>query len=323
MRSFPAVATLLWAQLVCTAQGPGLNGPVSGLVFDEPSQAIRLVHGIPGAAYLGPPVLEGVNRSFVAPDGQAAVVRSDETWYLITQLRSEDRSWGRLEVPPSEPVLLTWSSGSKAVAYMDSDARQIRILKREDASSSTVDARDLPGPVVALAVDNAGGTVYAAAYGEEGGGVYRARAGDAMMLLTSTRGSSALALTDDGEGLYVLDLETGALVEFQKPAQPASLPAPLDLAAGPAETASALGVTRDGRRLLIARGGSEPRIDVYDVAGRAFLDPVELDVAADGISPLAGGPHFLLNRRSGSGEPLTILTGGSPRMRAFFVPAGE
>ncbi len=323
MRFFPVAATLLWTQLLCSAQGPGLNGPVSGLVFDEPSQAIRLVHGIPGAAYLGPPVLEGVDRAIVAPDGQAAVVRSDETWYLVTELRSGDRSWTQLEVPPAEPALMTWSSGSKAVAYMDADARQIRILKREDAFSLTIDARDLPGPVTALRVDNAGDAVFAASHSEEGGGIYRARAGDSMMLLTRTSGPSALALTEDGGRLYVLDLETGALVEFQNPGQAASSPAPLDLAAGPAETASALGVTRDGRHLLIARGGSEPRIDVYDVAGRAFLEPVELDVAADGISPLAGGPHFLLNRRSGSGEPLTILTGGSPRMRAFFIPAGE
>ena len=42
------------------AQEARLSGPISGLVFDRPSHSIRPIMGLPGAAYLGDPLVDGL-----------------------------------------------------------------------------------------------------------------------------------------------------------------------------------------------------------------------------------------------------------------------
>jgi hypothetical protein len=138
-------------------------------------------------------------------------------------------------------------------------------------------------------------------------------------LLASTKGAAALALASAGT-LYAIDTANGVLLRIQ-PGPEAGTEALGSLSAG--APAVALQVSRDGRRLLAARGGEEPRIEVFDIASREFSEPVALDSAPASLERIAGGSHLLLNSRSQNGDLIMILTEGPGAFRAFFVPAGE
>ncbi len=305
------------------AQEPGLQGPTSGLVFHAPSQAIRLIHGVPGASYLGPAVLSGISRAGLAPDGRMAVVRGGESWYLVNGLKTEDPIWTRIETASSDFDVIAWSSTGKAAALLDNGARQILILYPHDATQAQLAVEDLPAPITSLAVEDGAGALYACAADEEnGGGIYRGTSGEAWTLLMPVSEPCALALSPKADRLFTVGMNTGHIHEFRNYAQdsPATL---LVLSAGAPEPAAALRVSRDGQRLLVARGSKQPRIDVFDLVAGDFGEAIELDSKPEGITHLAGGPHLLLSPKTQAGEPLVILTEGPAGFRAFFVPVGE
>src|SRR5260370_40702316 len=59
------------------AQSVTMQGPVSGFIFHNPTQTIRPIMGIPGAAYVGAAVFTGVDFAVVAPNGKPAIFRQD------------------------------------------------------------------------------------------------------------------------------------------------------------------------------------------------------------------------------------------------------
>src|SRR5260221_3202721 len=70
-----AGAAGLFTQHLFAQQG-SIGGPVAGYVFDRQSQALRVIHGIPGASLIGEPVDfgTGISNSWVAPKLDAALV---------------------------------------------------------------------------------------------------------------------------------------------------------------------------------------------------------------------------------------------------------
>src|SRR5258706_6201049 len=64
------------------AQQGSIGGPVAGYVFDRQSQALRVIHGIPGASLISEGVAfgTGIMSAWVAPKLDAAlVIRADGT----------------------------------------------------------------------------------------------------------------------------------------------------------------------------------------------------------------------------------------------------
>ncbi|MEM4404959.1 MAG: YdcF family protein [Nitrososphaerota archaeon] len=61
----------------------------SGVMFDAPRRAVRVIEGVAGAAHLGAEVLGGVEAAWVSPSGKAAVVRGSGGWALVRGLGSE------------------------------------------------------------------------------------------------------------------------------------------------------------------------------------------------------------------------------------------
>src|SRR4051794_32708730 len=70
---------------LCAQQG-NIGGPVAGYVFDRQSQALRVIHGIPGASLIGEGVDfgTGISNAWVAPKLDAAlVIAADGTAHLF------------------------------------------------------------------------------------------------------------------------------------------------------------------------------------------------------------------------------------------------
>mgnify|MGYP005834386709 CR=1 FL=1 len=315
---------LLLAGGLVRAQDPGLQGPTSGLLYDAPSQAIRLVIGIPGAAYLGPEVAGGISSAYVAPGGEAALAERDGAWYVVTALRGESPVWTPVEELQSSPRLAAWSADSRAVVFADDEARLIRVIKAGDAGGFAVSFDDLPGRVVALAAGPEGKSVYAATMEEErGGGIYRSGEQPGWTLMSPTAGAARLAFSPQGDALFAADPARGELLEFRYPEQAGAFAPAVITLPEPEIPFVALQLSRDGRKLLAARGGESPRVDVIDVASHELAEQVELDTAPAVFERLAGGPHLLLNARTQAGDVVMILADRPAAFRAFFVPVGE
>ena len=57
-----------------SAQSTSFNAPVAGFVYDRASQTVRPMLGVPGATYIGSPVLNDVDVASVAPGGKWALI---------------------------------------------------------------------------------------------------------------------------------------------------------------------------------------------------------------------------------------------------------
>lgn len=316
--------TLLLAGGTAWSQDTGLRGPASGVLFDAPSHAIRVVNGIPGAAYLGPALVSGAGHAFVAPDGNSALVEQEGAWHVVRNLRGESPSWTPAHGVESVPRLVAWTADSAAAVWLDHQAGQVRILRLSDSSLASVETGRLDGAVVALAISPDARTVYAAtAREDETGAIHRSGEDSQWTLMATTRGAAALALSARGDVLYAGVRRSGEVFEFRQPEGEGGLAPEVYAAGGPEQPILALQVSRDGRKLLVARGGDAPGIGILDLASREFESQVELDSPAATIERLPGGPHLLLNSRSQAGGLIMILTDGPAAFRAFFVPVGE
>lgn len=307
-----------WAA-ACAGQTAALEGPVSGVMYDAPSRAIRTVNGIPGAAYLGAAAVSGLDAAWVAPDGEKALVERDGAWFLVTGLRGAEPQWRGLEGLAERPGAVAWSAdGRKAAAALTG---AIWVLDGENpaAEPRVVGLDGAPGMVTALAV--AGETVFAAMAEEAGGGIYRTGAEGVWTLLAAVKGAAKLSLSRDGT-LYALDGGTGEIVEFRDAAGEET-PAPAVVPAAAGEGAVAARVTADGKRLLVARGGDQPEVVVWDLSAQQEAGRMALDGPPEGLEALPGSPHVLVTQRKKAGDVITILAERAAQLSVFFVPAGE
>jgi hypothetical protein len=307
---------------MCVAQQAGLQGPVSGLMFDAPSRAIRVVNGIPGAAYLGAAVAAEVDAAWVSPDGTRAVVVKEGTRSLVSGLLDADPLWIALDGLPGAPDHVSWQADSQFLALLFKDAATLQVLRLDPTGIATQalrTLRDLPGTAVSVAV--AGEVAFVAMKEEQGGGIYRSGAGGTWTLLTATRGAASLELGAAGV-LYAAESGTGDILEIRGAGGP-DAPAVRVIPAGRAAEAVALQVSVDGKRLLVARGGEEAHVQVWDLERQEESARVALDSAPQGLEPLPGGPHLLLTQRKKSGDVITILAERAALLSVFFVPAGE
>ena len=97
------------------AGGGGLTGPVSGLVFDSGTQALRPILGVPGAAHLGAAAASGLDWAEVAPNGRSALGLSGGRLYLL-RVAASGMEWNQLSEEAVPPAMAAWTSASDAAA---------------------------------------------------------------------------------------------------------------------------------------------------------------------------------------------------------------
>ena len=178
------------------AQGTQLTGPGSGFVFDDQARSIRWIVGVPGAAYLGAAVADGLDIAAVAPNSRLAVAVKSGGLYLV-RLDAADAAWETLEDNAGQVEKIAWSADSTAVVVSGGGLRIWRNLA-ESPARVTLTGVDGAG-WLAFAVAPAGDAVLAAAPG----GVYRLTDGEPR-LLVSLESPSGLAFGGAGVA-YVAD----------------------------------------------------------------------------------------------------------------------
>ncbi len=287
------------------AQTLQIEGPISGFAFDKASGALRPIVGLPGAAYLGDPLIAGLSWASIAPGGFTALVLRDGELYRVDGLARLAPSWSAVENLQILPDTAVWSEdGSLALIYSATSGRA-QLIRIGDAATAAGEVFEI-GEAGALAIDREGRII---AGTREGVCLI---AGESRAVLLA--GVRAAALTLAGGKLYVAaGAEVWQVDDYA--AQPR--PEAIALVSDPVGVA----ISRDGARLFVA-DRSERAVFVYDPAGRARIAELALDFEPVTLARLSGAELWLLRPSTGGGEPLYVLK-TEPDPGVWFVPVGK
>ena len=305
-----AISLLALSGASLLAQGTRLTGPGSGFVFDDQARSIRWIVGVPGAAYLGAAVADGLDLAAVSPDSRLAVAVKSGKLYLV-RLEGAEAAWGTLEEEAGAVDKIAWSVDSTAVVVSGGGLRIWRNLVETPARVvlTGVDGANW----LAFAVEPAGDAVLAAAQG----GVYRLTGGEPR-LITALESPSGVALSAAGVA-YVTDRAGKQLLAIRNWKDSAEV----SIVAGASQGIDdpvAVAIGADGRSVLVAGASSRMLLEIdpdTGAVGRSWsleFEPARLDRLAQGL--------YGLNRRTGASDPLQVLTSG-PHASVFFIPAGS
>ncbi len=103
-----------------------LQGPVSGYVFDAAEGAIRPLMGVPGASYLGEPVVASLDFASIAPSGNLALCGRGGRLFLVRGFESGNTRWLELENDTSVDRM-SWAADSDSVALYSAATDRLRM----------------------------------------------------------------------------------------------------------------------------------------------------------------------------------------------------
>ncbi|MBM3739488.1 MAG: hypothetical protein FJW39_27285 [Acidobacteria bacterium] len=274
-----------------------LSGPVSGLVFDEQAKAVRVIAGVPGAAYLGSSLAEGDEGS-ISPDGNFAVVRQGAELMLLKS------GGGAVRLGAAEGVTgeVAWSADSHSVAV---ESRSIRLWINLDTQPEQSPLARFEGDAISLAVSGRG-----VAAGAKGG-----------VFVLNSEGSRLIVPADEPEGLaisggtlYVADLARKEVLAVRNFASAPEIALIANEAAG---VGAPVAVAADNGSLLIADAGR--KLVAMSLSTGETQYSLELDFVPARLDRFARG-LYRLNVRDSATDPVQILQLGS-EPAVFFVPA--
>jgi hypothetical protein len=311
--------SLAFLALPLTAQEFQFNLPMTGAVFQASDRSIRLVLGVPGAAYLSDPVLEGLDGAFIAPNGARALVLKDGQLLAARDLQA-NASIEASAAWPGCADLVQWSEDSAAAAVYCRASGALQLFRWTPSSAAPevqdLDASSVTGRLNAIAVDPRG-RFLAAAF--ESAGVWRLQPGEPPRLLASLASPSALAVHPAGDSIFVANREACQVVEVRNAAGEPDISIFASLAE-PVCDPSAIAFAGRGSGLLLTDATART-VRVFDLRGGVPADSIALDFSPTTLAPLVSGSVFLLNSAKGPDEPLYVWN--AAKRAAFFLPAGR
>ncbi len=307
---------VVWAVAAASgvAMAANVGGPVTGFVLDSQAGAIRPMLGIPGAAYLGAPVISKVDAGSVSPDGSAALVMQGDRLMLYTGLRSQTSGAAAVQGAIANVNWFAWApdGGSAAVySFRKAQAQILSGLPQLPAAGAAIDLSNIPGQVSALAFD--GQRVLIGVASSDSGGIYAASAQAPPQKLAPAVSPSAIALA--GTDLYFADNQSQEIWQVQTYA---ASPAPVLFAGGSGISSPAgLQLSGDGKRLYVANAASHT-VAAYDTASRASIRSFDLSFAPSRMDRFGDAAVFQLND-TGQGPIYVLRDAVEPTV--YFVPA--
>ncbi|HTT61947.1 MAG TPA: hypothetical protein VMG35_08905 [Bryobacteraceae bacterium] len=290
-------------------------GPVTGYIFDSQMHAIRPMMGIPGAAYLGAPVVSGLDAASVSPDGSAALAVQAGQLALYKGLGNATPAIVPLTGGMAADYF-AWAPSGTAAAVYSSAVRQAQVFSSLSAPSpagALIDLSGLAGNVAAMAYD--GQRVILGVASPNAGGIYVVTPQSAPQLVAAAVNPAGVVLA--GADLYFADKQTRQIWQVRSYA---TQPAPAVFAADASISApAALQISADGARLYVANAGSRI-LGVYDVAARSSVESISLNFVPARLDRFGDASVFLLNTAGQGNTPLYVLTDRLSRRAVYFVP---
>jgi hypothetical protein len=311
-----AFAAVFLMSLAPAGAQPAVQGPISGFVYG--ANSVRPVLGVPGSAFAGPVFMTGVRWASIAPGGNWALIsrrgRPVVAGHLLDAAFSEASPAGLL----SAVDRAAWSrDGSYALLYssISHQIQRVRFSEGEASADAPVSLLDF-GEVTTLAID-ASGNQMAFGISGTGAGLYLLKPEQTPALLSSMAQPASAAFDNTGNALFVVDLETQRILEFDNgggPVEFSSLASP----EGPAPAPVGMAVSGAGRYLLLADAANRA-VRVYDRVTRALANSLPLDFAPSRMDALSSGSTFLLNGDRPNEWLMVLDAADIPR--TYFVPA--
>ena len=301
------------------AQEASLSGTISGWVFDSASRSLRPIIGIPGASYLGDPLVAGLDWAAVAPEGNHALALRAGDLYSVRGLQSNP-AWTLIEGALPSPGRIAWSADASVAVLSSSVESRIQFVRNLGEGPVAGPPIDLPGRVSALALDRAGERALVGIEAEQEGGLYLVSPDGSPRLLAPLGRPAAIALAANDRDLFVADRASRQIWELRNFREEAT---PLLFAddGGGVTDAVGLALSRDGRLLFVA-SQSGKTLDAYALESRSLSSRSALDYEPSLLEPLSGRVLFLLKSRGSGNEPLLVLdTSREPTV--YFVPVGR
>lgn len=299
-------------------QQASLTGPVEAYTFDLPTHSFRAVIGSPGSAVFGPALASGFDAGWVAPHTSYAIAYQNGSAILVAGLDSGQVWTTPLTGLNGQPDGISWAAdASKAVLY-SAAGNWVQVLSGLPGNPQAAPAADisaLNGNLSAVAIDRRGQNMALAVEGD-GEGVFLLNDNGSVAPLLAIGFPAALAFSDDGTELFVLDGAALALdIVTMKDASVQTVA--LDGLQNPLAIAS--GRDSQNRLVLFIASGSDHILRVYDPAAQQTLTDLPLDFKPTGIATL-GLHSSVLAPRSQATDPLWLLS-SSPWPAIYFVPA--
>jgi hypothetical protein len=310
---------LLAISSLAFAQDSGLNGPVSGLVYDEQAHAIRVMVGVPGAAYLGATVAGELDYASVAPNGRSALALKGGKLSLLrfgAELQSEQLA----ENYPA-PSLSSWTPDSDAVAIYGAEAgiavwRTIGTV----AEPAGLGNPTTLGRISAMTLEASTRSVVFVLDGDGSDAVYRVTEGSEPGLLANGNDIPAIAVSK--AGVFFADRAANSVSVARDAGGSVEVAMIANESLGVSDP---VGLAVLGDALLVASGARQELVRLNASSGE-LLGRVALDFVPDRLTALAMGadgasPLFSLKSRGASSDPLEVLD--AARGAVFFVPAAD
>jgi hypothetical protein len=293
------------------AQDISLRGPVSGFVFDRHQSAIRPWIGVPGASYLGRPVLEGIDWAAVSNDSKSALAIRGGNLYLLRGLDAGDFGWRLLQPAPPGADRAVWNRDSSAVALYSSAAARVSVWRFSDGEPSgfEVYTGELPGRVLALALDRQARRILLSS---DSGAIYLSKAGLPFESIAHIEEPGPLTLANEDRDLFVAS-RAGHILEVKDYEGSAAVSS---FAEDTTSDPQALGLTANDRALIVA-GGNSGDISVYNCDERRLSQRLQLDFSPSFLMRMRDSSIFLLTA-GGANQPAVVFA--IDQMSVYFVP---
>jgi len=296
------------------AQTGRVAGPSLGLIHDTGSRSLRPILGVPGSAYLGPPVIEDLSFATVAPDGKLVLAWKGKQ-ALFFRPDSESGSTPIAEGELEEPTIAVWAADSSAVVLYSAANRRVQAIRNPPTGPEIGLPFDLPveGLLTVMAVTSRGSLMVAGIEQDDGGGFYRIERGGAQLLARMEKPAGA-AFTGNGLRFIAADAAAKRIIEFETGTFSV-------LSSTPPNTveASALAVSADSRDVYAVSPVSNT-LSVFDRASWRRIAEMPLEFEVRGLSQLTVKNVFGLAAGKQPGDPVWIFSGRPPAI--YFVPGG-
>lgn len=287
------------------------RGPDSGLLYDPPTQSIRSINGLIGAAQLANAVVDGVEWGSVAPSGKLALFKKGGNLLaLVVQAVPATDVVGQADAP--DEVL--WAADSQSATLVWTTTKTVQRIAVGTNGTVTSDVKrelSLDGEIRSVGAGAAGTLVVAVA----GRGVYvvELQKMTSRLLLPLPECRAILTSTDES-ALFAIDGERGILyrISFGEE-QPTVVSADTDRLAGVTRMAN----STNGRGLLLAN--SETR-RIYQLNGgdQAVEELAVLEAPVTLLRPIGRSSLYLLGHRTSGAESVQFYD--DLRGDTVFVP---
>jgi hypothetical protein len=296
------------------AQGLSVSGPRSGLVYDAASQTVRPILGVPGAAYLGTPLLSSVDFASISPSsGWVFTLSGGEAGFARINDRTVERSAPAGLLPHVDRV--AWSPDSLTAVLASSERGALQRVHLADSAPAVDPIQDVSalGPITALAVDSRAHV--AVAVSGASSGLYRLPVSGEPALLTSVLKPADAKFNADGSALYVLDDVSRRIAVL-----PGSLEGG-DFQVLPSADVDGFSLSADATQLYLAKHG-EAFVQVYDTSSQAVIAELPVDFQPAAIEPISKSTFLLREQRNAAGSALHVLD-ARQKPAIYFVPSGK